>query len=121
MGNEATLTPRDLLDKIDEESRGRKVYRADHAQATRYDPAQEKHIIMGELEHELEIHGASVADIDPELLDRTVEIVQREGVSDVMDAYERAIMEDAERYDATADAIRRSTPATARHPGLGRC
>jgi hypothetical protein len=61
---------------------------------------------MGALEQDLEGTGAKVSDIDPKLLDRTVEIVHREGVSDVMDAYERAIMEDEERYNATADALR---------------
>jgi hypothetical protein len=116
MGKEATLTPRDLLDHIDDESRGRKVYRPDHEQSTGYDPEQEKHIILGALEHELEASGAKVGDIDPALLDRTVEIVHREGVSDVLEAYERAIMEDAERYDATADE-RKSIHGTGRIPG----
>jgi hypothetical protein len=116
MGKEATLTPRDLLDHIDDESRGRKVYRADHEQSTKYDPDQEKHVILGALEQELEAGGAKVSDIDPALLDRTVEIVHREGVSDVMVAYERAIMEDAERYDATAHG-RRSSAETEHLPG----
>jgi hypothetical protein len=106
MGQEATLTPRDLLDRIDNENRGQKQYRADHIEATKYDPEQEKHVILGAIEHELGAHGASVSDIDPKLLDRAVEIVHREGVSDVMEAYERAIMEDEERYNATAEALR---------------
>jgi hypothetical protein len=116
MGQEATLAPRDLLDRIDNENRGQKQYRADHIEATRYDPEQEKHVIMGALEHELEAHGASVSDIDPKLLDRAVEIVHREGVSDVMEAYERAIMEDEERYNATAEALR-TNPDTRDIPG----
>jgi hypothetical protein len=116
MGKEATLTPRDLLDRVDDENRGRKQYRTDHVQQTKFDPEQEKHIILGALEHELEASGAKVGDIDPALLDRTVEIVHREGVSDVLEAYERAIMEDAERYDATADE-RKSIHGTGRIPG----
>jgi hypothetical protein len=40
---EATFGIRDLLDKIDEESRGRRQYRANHLQATKYDPAHESH------------------------------------------------------------------------------
>jgi hypothetical protein len=116
MGQEATLTPRDLLDRIDDENRGHKQYRADHIEATKYDPEQEKHVIMGALEQELEGTGAKVNDIDPRLLDRTVEIVHREGVSDVMDAYERAIMEDADRYEAITDA-ERSHPERADVPG----
>jgi hypothetical protein len=116
MGQEATLTLRDLLDRIDNENRGQKQYRPDHIEATKYDAEQEKHVIMGALEHELETHGASVADIDPRLLDRAVEIVHREGVSDVMEAYERAIIEDEERYNATADALR-TDPETRNIPG----
>jgi hypothetical protein len=73
-------------------------------------------VILGAIEHELEAHGASVSDIDPKLLDRAVEIVHREGVSDVMEAYERAIMEDEERYNATAEALR-TNPDTRDIPG----
>jgi hypothetical protein len=115
-GREATFGIRDLLDKIDEESRGRRQYRVNHLEATKYDPAQEHHVILGELEHELAKSGAKVEDIDPELLDRTVEIVKRGGETDVLAAYERAIMEDAERYDATAHG-RQSNPKTSHVPG----
>jgi hypothetical protein len=110
------LTPNDLLDHLDAENRGQKLYKPTHVEKTKYDPEQEKHVIMGALEHELETHGASVADIDPQLLDRAVEIVHREGVSDVMEAYERAIIEDEERYNATADALR-TDPETRNIPG----
>lgn len=111
------LTPNDLLDHLDTENRGQKLYKAGHLEATKYDAAQEKHVFMGALETELEKSGADVSAIDPKLLDRTVEIVHREGVSDVLDAYERAIMEDEERYNAIADA-RRSDPAVADLPGF---
>jgi hypothetical protein len=115
-GREATFGIRDLLDKIDEESRGRRQYRANHLEATRHDPAQEHHVILGELEHELAKSGAKIEDIDPKLLDRTVEIIKRDGETDVLAAYERAIMEDAERYDATAHE--RQSEAKASHiPG----
>ncbi len=115
-GREATFGIRDLLDKIDEESRGRRQYRADHLEATRHDPAQEHHVILGELEHELANSGAKLEDIDPKLLDRTVEIIKRVGESDVLAAYERAIMGDAERYDATAHE-RKSEAVTEHIPG----
>lgn len=115
-GREATFGIRDLLDKVDEENRGRKQYRANHLEATKYDPAQESHLVLTELEHELGKSGARVEDIDPELLDRTVEIVKRDGETDVLAAYERTIMEDAERYDATAHE-RQSTLETAHIPG----
>ncbi len=112
----ATFGIRDLLDKIDEESRGRRQYREGHLQVTKYDPAHESHLVLSELEHELEASGAKVEDIDPKLLDRTVEIVKRDGETDVLAAYERAIMEDAEHYDATAHE--RQSEAEASHiPG----
>jgi hypothetical protein len=100
------LIQRDLLDALDRESRGQKHYKLGHLEATKYDPEQEKHVIFRALETELEKSGADVSAIDPKLLDRTVEIVHREGVSDVLAAYERAIMEDQERYEALADARR---------------
>lgn len=115
-GREATFGIRDLLDKVDEENRGRKQYRPDHIEATKYDPAHESHLVLSELEHELEASGARVEDIDPKLLDRTVEIVRRDGEQDVLAAYERAIMEDRERYDATAHE-RESEVETQRIPG----
>jgi hypothetical protein len=115
-GREATFRIRDLLDRIDEETRGRRQYRPDHVETTKYDPAHESHQVLAELEHELEASGAKVNDIDPKLLDRTVEIVKRDGETDVLAAYERAIMEDAERYDATAHQ-RQSESQTAHIPG----
>jgi hypothetical protein len=115
-GREATFGIRDLLDKVDEESRGRRQYRANHLEATKYDPAQESHLVLSELEHELAASGAKVKDIDPQLLDRTVEIIKRDGETDVLAAYERAIMEDAERYDATAHE-RQSEAVTQHIPG----
>lgn len=111
------LTPNDLLDHLDAENRGQKLYKAGHLEATKYDPEQEKHVIMGALEHELEAAGEDVSAIDPKLLNRTVEIVHREGVSNVLDAYERAIMEDAERYDAIA-AARQDDPVLRDIPGF---
>jgi hypothetical protein len=107
-----TFGVRDLMEKIDEESRGRKQYRDGHLQDTRYDPEQEKHAILGALEHELEQSGAKVNDIDPKLLDRTVEIVHRDGEHDVLAAYERAIMEDRDRWEGHEN-VRREDQATA--------
>jgi hypothetical protein len=110
------LTPNDLLDHLDAENRGQKLYKPGHEAATKFDPEQEKHVILGALEQELEASGARVSDIDPKLLDRTVEIVKRDGETDVLAAYERAIMEDAERYDATAHE-RQAREPTAHLPG----
>jgi hypothetical protein len=98
------LTPNDLLDHLDAENRGQKLYKAGHLEATKYDPEQEKHVVLGHVETEFEAAGLKVSDIDGKLLDRTVEIVHREGERDVLAAYERAIMEDEERYHAIAAA-----------------
>jgi hypothetical protein len=111
-----TVDINDMLRLFDENARGQKTYRADHVAETKYDPAHESHLVLAELEHELEASGAKVEDIDPKLLDRTVEIVKRDGETDVLAAYEHAIMEDAERYDATAHE--RQSEAEASHiPG----
>jgi hypothetical protein len=107
------LTPNDLLDHLDAENRGQKLYKAGHLEATKYDPEQEKHVVLGHVETEFEAAGLKVSDIDGKLLDRTVEIVHREGERDVLAAYERAIMEDEERYHAIA-AARDTADA---HPG----
>jgi hypothetical protein len=108
-GAEGKLTPRDLLDKIDDENRKRKVYRIDHTPAAdrAIDTEEEAQHILGALHTEIEAAtGQSGVHIDPALEARVVEIVQKEGIHDVMEAYERAIMEDRERYDATAEARR---------------
>jgi hypothetical protein len=111
-----TVDINDMLRLFDENARGQKTYRADHVAETKFDPAHESHLVLAELEHDLEASGAKVENIDPKLLDRTVEIVKRDGESDVLAAYERAIMEDAERYDATAH--KRHSEAEAGHiPG----
>ncbi|MGY4295366.1 hypothetical protein ACVWXN_003461 [Bradyrhizobium sp. i1.4.4] len=110
------LTPRDLLDHLDRENRGQKLYKPGHVEATKYDPEQEKHVILRSLEDELEATGADPDAIDPHLLNRTVEIVHREGVSDVLAAYERAIMEDRDRYEGLLGE-RQQHAETAQIPG----
>ncbi len=110
------LAPRDLLDHLDAENRGKKLYKPGHLEATKYDPGQEKHVILRHLENELEASGADVAAIDPHLLGRTVEIVHREGERDVLAAYERAIMEDRDRYEGLANE-RQQHADTAQIPG----
>lgn len=115
--NSLGLTPRDLLDHIDSENRGRKLYKAGHIEATKYNAEAELHIVRSHVESEFEAAGLKPEDIDPSLLERTTEIVHREGVTDVMDAYERAIMEDEERYNAIADA-RQAHPVTRDIPGF---
>lgn len=116
-GAEASLTPRDLLDRIAEERAGRKQYRMDHANEPKVDAEREAHQIISALQDEVEAtSGQKGIEIDPQLRDRVVEIVQKEGERDVLAAFERAIMEDAERYEGRANA-RQENPELADIPG----
>jgi len=119
-GGEGTLTPNDLLDKIDEQSRGQKVYRIDQAPPERHVTREEEaQHITGALREQLETSsGQKGIEIPPELEARVVEIIQKEGEHDVLAAYERAIMEDEERYEAVHQARRQSeNPADRTIPG----
>ena len=98
-------SPHDF-ERIDEESRGRKIYRLDRAQHDRTISLEEEegHIVSA-LHDELEAAtGQKGIEIDADLEKRVVEIIQNEGEHDVLAAYERAIMEDEERYNAVNDA-----------------
>ncbi|HJZ22390.1 MAG TPA: hypothetical protein VJ226_15605, partial [Bradyrhizobium sp.] len=110
----------DLREKIDEESRGRKQYRAGHLPGDREISKEEdaKHIADA-LHTELEAAaGHSGIEVDPHLEARVVEIIQREGEHDVLAAYERAIIEDEERYETIASARAESqNPADQTIPG----
>ena len=65
---------------------------------------EEGHIVSA-LHDELEAAtGQKGIEIDADLEKRVVEIIQNEGEHDVLAAYERAIMEDEERYNAVNDA-----------------
>lgn len=120
-GAEGRLTPNDLLDRLAEENSGRKLYRHDQQHATKAEVAadleREKHEIISALHDEIEAAtGQKGVKIDPALEDRVVQIVQREGEHDVLGAYERAIMEDAERYEGLSNE-RRGHPETTSIPG----
>lgn len=120
-GNEGKVAIRDLLDKIADENSGRKQYRFDQEFGTKAETAaaleREKHEILSLLHDEIEAAtGQKGAKVDPKLEDRVVQIIQREGESDVLAAYERAIMEDAERYDGLASE-RQKHVETAYIPG----
>jgi hypothetical protein len=103
-GAEGKVAINDLLDRLAEENAGRKQYRGDNQYATKADLAadleREKHDIIRALHDEIEgSSGQKGTHVDPALEDRVVQIIQREGEKDVLAAYERAIMEDAERYE----------------------
>jgi hypothetical protein len=104
-GDEAHLTPRDLLDRLAEENAGRRQYQHDQALSTKGEDRgaaeREKAEIIRHLHDQLEsASGLPHSAIDPKLEDRVVEMMTREGERDVLNAYERAIMEDQERYNA---------------------
>jgi hypothetical protein len=105
-GVEASLTPRDLLDKINEQNRGRKVYQINHISPDREISAEEDYQhISGALHDELEASsGQKGIEIPAEIERRVVEIIRHEGEHDVLAAYERAIIEDEERYEAAVNA-----------------
>jgi hypothetical protein len=102
-GGQAHLTPRDLLDLLDNENRGNKVYRNDYVPAEKgVNPEEERGSIIDALHHELHQADPNIK-VDPALEDRVVEIIQKEGEHDVLAAYERAIMEDHDRYESLRD------------------
>lgn len=119
-GAEGRLTPRDLLDHLAEENSGRKQYRLDQSLDPKADHEREIHEIISALHHEIEAStGQKGIHVDPMLENRVVEIVRREGERDVLAAYERAIMEDAERYEGLSRE-RQNHPETAAIPGWDR-
>jgi hypothetical protein len=119
-GEEGRVTIRDLLDRIAEENAGRKQYRHDQVLMTKAkDTAaleREKHEIIRLLHDEIETVMGETGKIDPALEDRVVEIMTREGETDVLSAYDRAIMEDAQRYEGQSHE-RQQHSETADIPG----
>jgi hypothetical protein len=77
---------------------------------------REKHEIFNLLYDEIEAVTGEDGKIDPALEDRVVEIMTREGETDVLAAYDRAIMEDAERYEGQSHE-RQQHSETANIPG----
>jgi hypothetical protein len=91
---EKTVRWQDLQDRIAEEAGGRKQYRTTREEpAAKINPDEEAGHIKDALYREVEATGGSVKDIDPVTADRVVELIQKGEASDVMGAYERAVME----------------------------
>jgi hypothetical protein len=94
MGAEGRLIIRDLLDRIAEENAGRRQYRYDEVLTTKVEDTaaleRDKHDIIRLLHDELEAVMGETGKIDPAIEDRVVEIMTREGETDVLTAYERA-------------------------------
>lgn len=104
----------ELLEAVDAEARGTKQYRQGHvAPEAKEDPLEREHHISGVLDQAL-----TEAEIDPttvagKLRDRVVEIMDKEGVTDPLAAWERAVMEQDE-HAVAADHI---DPRTEALPG----
>lgn len=109
---ELTKTANDLHELIDEESRGRKQYRNDHVPAeAKVNADEERGSILDALHRELrDATGDEKLKVDPALEDRVVEIIQKEGEHDVLAAYERAIMEDHDRFEGLRNDRRSAEP-----------
>lgn len=87
-------TERDLLEAMDRQSRGEKVYREGHeAKRPAFDPDEEMHAVETELNGALADVGMQPHEISGKVRERTIEIMQREGERDPLAAYERAVME----------------------------
>lgn len=104
-GAEGRVTLRDFLDHLDGESRGDRRYRLDHLPPEQNTAERDAHTILQRLYDEVaHSSGDANVSIDKAIENRVVQIMTREGEGDVLSAFERAIMEDAERYEGIASA-----------------
>lgn len=115
-GAQKTQNFNELLRMITEQQSGRRQYRQDFVPESKIDPAEEAAAIGRRLEEELQDTAGAAIEVDPEISARVVEIIRREGGTDVLAAYERAIMEDAERFEGLA-AARQADAELAKIPG----
>jgi hypothetical protein len=97
-------TPSDLLSALDEEARGRKQYRNDYLPDRKGAADRDEH--LRHLDSEF-THALREVDIDPQTIPdkqraRVIEIMEREGETDPIVAWERAVMEQGEDVLETA-------------------
>lgn len=96
---QAESTIKSLLDAVDGELRGNRVYRAGHEPDAKHNAEQHRADI------EREAHGAltdeGIEGVPDKTFARVVEIMEREGERDALVAYERAVMEET-HYGAEA-------------------
>lgn len=100
-GRVKTTDIRELLDLMAEENRGNRQYRMGEERAKKADRSQELHEIEREFDGQMLDEGMDLASLDPRLKNRAIEIMDKEGEQDAGHAYERAVMEDGERYEGT--------------------
>jgi hypothetical protein len=117
---ELTRTANDLQDMVAEESRGRKNYRTSHTPKDKeINLDEERGSIVSALHSEIETATGQRAHIDPAIEDRVVEIIQKEGGTDVHSAFERAILEDHDRHEALLNERRSTHGEIAGHDHVG--
>lgn len=106
-GGEAKTTSNELLRMIEEEARGAKQYQLG-AEGTKSKAqiAHEAEANRVQIERAVDdfLSESGYGEADPKIHKRTVQIMEREGVSDPEVAFERAVMEDADRYEKIARA-----------------
>lgn len=96
---QAETTVNSLLEAADTELRGNKVYKSGYfPEAERQDPAEREHQMIRALDSAL-----SDVEIPPEsvtgaLRDRVLQIMDKEHVSDPLEAYEKAVTEEIQRH-----------------------
>jgi hypothetical protein len=96
-GGQSASTVRHLLDAIDREASGTKVYRAGaEPPRTARDQAQHEHELNNAMDKGLGDYGVDLDRIPSKTRARTLEIMDKEGVTDPLDAYERAVMEETQ-------------------------
>jgi hypothetical protein len=101
-GARSESTIESLLQAIDREARGERVYQHGREGPQRaVDQGQRQHELKNHMEAELAREGIDLARIPDSTRARTLEIMDREGVTDPLEAYERAVMEDTEDAAAT--------------------
>lgn len=93
-------TPRDLLDAIEQELRGRKVYSQQDNVVPDDAPAADRQHEIARQDVRADLHDAGLtdADINDAYLDRAAELMVN-GEASLADAYERAVLEDAKVSD----------------------
>jgi hypothetical protein len=99
-GGETRVSPRDLEDLLREEGSGNKQYKLGQAPKEKaVDTAEERHRLEEHADETLKDGGIDPKTVTGDLRERMLQIMEKEGVRDAGEAYERAIME-AEHHGA---------------------
>lgn len=93
---EQSFRDNDLLELIDKEARGQKQYRVGAEPETTIDPDEEQHRIEQHLDDALTQVEVDPKSLSPSIRSRILEIMQKEHVSDPVEAFERAWTEEVQ-------------------------